>query len=296
MAHMDEVGFLVREVTPEGYIYMQAVGDWIDPVLLAQRWAISTPKGIVFGYSGAESVHAMPDNNPTPIPPQRQLFIDIGAKSKDEALRMGIRPGLPITPLGDFMVIGDGTRYLAKAFDDRALLAIMTELLPRLADEQLSVQLQFAATVQEEVGMRGSTLVFAQTKPDLVINLDVGIARDFPLYFGGGFSEPVLGKGPTLFVFDWGMIPNDKLVNYVAEVAIKSEIPFQFELEDNYEQDGCNLQKSDNGIPCINLGLPVRYPHSQSGIMERTDYDHLTDLLFQLIMDLTPQKIEALHP
>lgn len=296
MAHMDEVGFLVRDITPNGFIYLQHVGDWLDPVLLAKKWIISTPKGPVVGYSGAESIHALPEGTTAATPSQRKIFIDVGAKSKEEAMNMGIRPGLPITPDGGFTVLEGGTRYLTKALDDRALLAVMTEMLPQLQSLDLPVEVVFAATVQEEVGMRGSTIVFQQTKPDIVINLDVGIARDFPLHFSEGTTEPVLGKGPTVFVFDWSMIPNDNFVNYVTENATKAGIPFQYELEGNYGEDGCNLQRSGNGITCINLGLPVRYAHSHAGVMDRTDYDNMVKLLVNLIKELTPQKIAEMHP
>lgn len=295
MAHMDEVGFLVREITENGLIYMQPVGDWIDPIVLAQRWIISTPKGPVTGYSGAESIHAVPQHMPLHTPHQKEVFIDIGVHSKKEALNLGIRPGLPITPEGNFTILNCTNRYMAKALDDRALLAVITDLLLQLQSQELPIQLLVAATVQEEPGMRGSTIIFDQIKPDIVINLDIGIARDFPLYFSNGRSEPALGNGPTVFVFDWSMIPNDNLVNYVIDVATKKEIPIQFELEENYGQDGCNLQKSANGIPCINLGLPVRYAHSHAGIMDRSDYDQMVDLLTNLITELSPQKVTQIQ-
>lgn len=292
MAHMDEVGFLVREITEEGFIYMQAVGDWIDPVLLAQRWVISTAKGPIKGYSGVESIHATSEDMKLKAPPQKKIFLDIGAGSREEVLKMGIRPGLPITPEAVFTILPGGKRYMAKAFDDRALLAVMTEALEQLKDKDLDVQVIAAATVQEEPGMRGSMVVYEQTKPDIVINLDVGIARDFPLYFSEGKGQPVLGKGPSVFVFDWSMIPNDKLVNYIVETADKIKVPLQYELEGNYGEDGCNLQKSGKGVACVNLGLPVRYPHSHSGVMDRSDYEQMVKLLVELVQNLSPQTIE----
>lgn len=296
MAHMDEVGFLVRRISDDGFISMQAVGDWINPVVPAQRWVIMTPQGMVRGYSGVESIHAISEDTELATPKQKEIFIDVGAHSKAEVLRMGIRPGLPITPEGNFVVLNGTKRYMGKALDDRALLAVMTECFSQLQKEELEVQVMACATVQEEVGMRGAEIIFEQTKPDIVINLDVGIARDFPLYFSKdkGEPEPLLGGGPTLFVFDWNMIPNNKLVEYIMAIANKQGIPLQLELEDNYEQDGCNLQRSSKGIPVVNLGLPVRYAHSQAGIMDRSDYDLMVQLIVAIIQGLSPQTIKEM--
>lgn len=295
MAHMDEVGFIVREITENGFIYMQSTAYWIDPVLLAQRWVITTPKGPVIGYSGAESIHAIAEGTPLSVIPQKKIFIDIGVKSKEEAYNLGIRPGLPITPEGNFTILNGTSKYMAKALDDRALLAVITEVLQRLQNQKLPVQIVVAATVQEEAGMRGAEIIFEQTKPDIVFNLEVGIARDFPLYFSSEYKEPVLGKGPSVFVFDYYMIPNNKLVEYVVETATKTKIPIQYELEDNYGQDGSKLQTAGKGVAVVNLGLPVRYGHSQAGIMERSDYDQMIELLVNLIKDLSSEKIAEIY-
>lgn len=188
MAHMDEVGFLVREVTKEGYLRIDPAGSWLDPVLLSQKWVIMTPNGPVRGVTGAESVHIAEPESVKAIPPKK-LFIDIGVKSDQEAYSLGIRPGLPVTPETQFEIMNTGDRYVGKAFDDRVGLVVINEVLKRVSKHPLPNTVLVAATVQEEVGMRGAEVVYPSTRPDLVINIDIGLARDFPSLF---LSTPYL--------------------------------------------------------------------------------------------------------
>ena len=179
MAHMDEVGFLVREVTKEGYLRIDPAGSWLDPVLLSQKWIIMTPNGPVQGITGAESVHIAEPNSVKAVS-AKKLFIDIGASSDQEVYSLGIRPGLPITPETKFTTMNNANRFVGKAFDDRVGLVVINEVLKRVSKSNLPNTVLVAATAQEEVGMRGSTVVYPSTRPDLVINIDIGLARDFP--------------------------------------------------------------------------------------------------------------------
>lgn len=159
---------------------------------------------------------------------QKKLFLDIGASSKEEAEIMGIRPGLVITPDVTFEILNGTNRYCAKAFDDRIALAAIIQTLQELAEEELTCEVVVAATVQEEFVMKGSQAVFASTKPDVVINIEVGIAKDFPAHFPTHLSPtPKLGAGPTVFVYDNSMLASNGLVEHFSNLGI----PFQYEAE-----------------------------------------------------------------
>ena len=154
MAHMDEVGFFVREITEDGYLKIDPAGSWLDPVLLSQKWIVMGTKGPVQGMTGAESVHIAAPESVKAIS-DKHLFIDVGAKSDKEVYALGIRPGMPVTPDTKFSVMNNSQRYAGKAFDDRVGLVVITEVLKRIKDKTPNTVL-VAATTQEEVGMRGA--------------------------------------------------------------------------------------------------------------------------------------------
>ncbi|MGH9334148.1 MAG: M42 family metallopeptidase, partial [Vicinamibacteria bacterium] len=196
MAHMDEVGFLVRHIDDDGFLYVHNVGGYFDQSVLTQRLSILTARGEVLGYTGMKSGHILrPDERDRMIPLQ-DMFIDVGAKSRAEAEAMGLRPGLPVAYGTRFAVLNETGRYLAKAWDDRVGLAVITQALQQLRDRAHPNSVQVAATVQEEIGLRGASVVTETTKPDIVINLEIGIASDFPLLTSKSLSQEELGKGP----------------------------------------------------------------------------------------------------
>ncbi|MDE3156052.1 MAG: M42 family peptidase, partial [Acidobacteriota bacterium] len=228
MAHMDEVGFLVRYIDPNGFIFFNNVGGYLDQSVLTQRMTILTPKGPVTGYTGFKSGHIVSAEERNRLVHLQDMFIDIGVKSRAEAEALGVRPGLPITYGTKFTVLNGTNRYLAKAFDDRVGLAVATEALRQLKTLPHPNTVEMAATVQEENGLRGAAVVNATAHPDIVINLEIGIAGDFPLLTSPKLSQEVLGKGPGLFVFDASMLPNNTYVNWIAALAQAHGIPFQY--------------------------------------------------------------------
>ena len=297
MAHMDEVGFLIREIDEKGFVYFDNVGGWVDAVVLEQKWVISTPKGPVIGITGVESPHVISGYPKVESVSQKRMFLDIGVSSKAEAEALGIRPGLPITPLVTFEELNGTDRYVAKAFDDRIGLAVIIETIRQLRGEEIPCEVVVAATVQEEVGTRGALVVYESTKPDIVLNIEIGIARDFPVLYPNHLSEaPYLGKGPTIYVYDGSMIPNNNLVSFMVNVAENHHIPFQYESQVLwYSQDGCRLQTSGNGRAAINLGVPTRYVHSPYGIVDLSDFDQLVQLLKEALREMTGEVVDSIH-
>lgn len=296
MAHLDEVGFLVRYVDDNGFVYFHGVGGYFDQSVLTQRMAILTPKGSVIGYTGMKSGHILRPSERNQMVLVDDMFIDIGARSRQEAVEtFGVRPGLPIVYHTTFEVLNGTRRYLAKAWDDRVGLAVITEALKQFKTTPPPNTVHVAATAQEEIGLRGASVVQASTTPDIVINLEIGIAGDFPLMTSPKLSQGVLGKGPQLFVFDGSMIPSNNFVDWIIKTAWDSNIPLQFESVTGYGEDAAMLQKSATGIPAVNIGIPTRYGHSQSGVIDRADFDNTVKLIVQMVQRLTAAEVKAIR-
>ncbi len=295
MAHMDEVGFLVRHIDENGYLYIHNVGGYFDQSVLTQRLSILTPGGEVLGYTGMKSGHILRPDERDRMVPLSDMFVDVGATSRAEAEAMGLRAGLPVAYATKFEVMNGTRRYLAKAFDDRAGLAVITEALRRLRGRSHPNQVLVAATVQEEIGLRGASVVTASTSPDIVINLEIGLASDFPLLTSKALSQEELGKGAGIFVFDGSMIPNNKYIDWILKLADENTITVQLESVTGYGEDAAMIQKSARGVPAVNIGIPTRYAHSQSGVIDRADYDRTVDLVVKMIEHLTASEVASLR-
>ena len=306
MAHMDEVGLIVSDITDDGFIHFETLGGQTNEVLSGQIWQIHTTNGAVTGYTGLESGHTMPSFPPTEKINRKQLFIDIGASSRQEAEEMGIRVGLSITYGNGHSFSQNKTRILAKALDDRFALSIITELLEEIADnkETLPFNLYVAATTQEELGMRGSKIVYNSlpVQPDFVINLDIGFARDYPLLFSqvssapSTTSSPKLGLGMTISTHDSSMITNPRLIDYLIRMTRDSNTPYQLDSAMMSSTDACCLQQAGTGIPVVSLGIPVRYAHSHLSMMDSKDYDALLDFLRHFCRTYNLESHQRLFP
>jgi putative aminopeptidase FrvX len=294
-AHMDEVGFLVRAITPEGFIIFNPIGGWLPQVLLAQRWRIETPKGPIYGVTGVKAGHITPLEERNTVIQQENMFIDIGARGEAEARRLGIRPGLPIVPASEFTVLSNPRRYAAKAFDDRASLAVIIEALKQLAGKKHPNTVVVAATVQEEIGMRGAHPVAFSVRPDVALNLEIGVAGDYPSVTPK-LAQEKLGAGPAIFVYDNSMIPNNKLVEYIIDFAEKKKIPFQFSSVTGYGDDASVTQRfAPNGALAVNLGIPARYAHTHTTVIDRDDFDATVKLIVGLVQQLSEADVKRLR-
>lgn len=294
MSHMDEVGLMVDSITPDGFIKVIPIGGIYSSVSFAQRWQISTAKGLVEGYSGYDAPHLMDGKKKNQIPDMDKLFIDIGATSKQQAERQyGIRAGLSVAPVSRFTKLSD-RRYLAKSLDDRIGLAAITDTFKNLSPNHQPNQLFAAGTVQEEIGLRGASTIYASTEADVAINVEIGLADDYPVVVAERKNHVKLGSGPTLFIYDRSMIPNQALVDWVINLAERNQIPLQLEVERGYGEDGAKMQISGKGVPVINLGIPMRYAHQQAGVFDSQDYHQLVKLLGLIVANFDKNALEQI--
>jgi putative aminopeptidase FrvX len=290
-AHMDEVGAIVRFVTPEGMVKFQPSGGWLDQALVDQRWTILTAKGPVTAVSGLKSVHVTPPEERTRVTPREDVFLDVGARSKEEAEALGISPGDPMAPTSSFAALASG-RYVGKALDDRVGCVVLIETLRRLKEQGIKTPntIYFVGTVQEEIGARGARTAVALVKPALGLSLEAGIAADHP---GGrsDYAQEKLGAGPVIYLADAGMLVNLKLRDFLFQVGRTTNIPLQTEVTRGGFEDSMELQAYGTGVPAANIAVATRYLHSHNSVIERADLDRMIDLLVKVLAELDARKV-----
>jgi putative aminopeptidase FrvX len=291
--HMDEIGFMVRHVTKEGFVKFQPLGGWWDQVLLCQRVTIKTSKGDVSGVIGAKPPHLLSQDESKKVVEKKDMYIDIGATSKEEVAKAGVRVGDPIIPVSEFTVLANSRTYMAKAFDDRVGCALAVQVLELLAEDEHPNTVYAVGTVMEEVGLRGAKTTAHVIDPDVALILEVDICGDVP-----GIEEEEsavkLGGGPTVSFYDARMIPNLKLRDLVIATADELGIPLQFSAMSGGATDGGMIHLHNEGVPAVVIGVPTRHIHSHAAILHRDDYDQALDLVVAVVKKLDADTVEGL--
>ena len=293
-AHMDELGGVIRRVTPEGYLTMQMLGGWLDQALVDQRWTIIGSKGPVRAITGIRDIHILPRDEFNKVFPRDSIFLDVGAKNAAEVAAMGLEPGDPVAPDAPFEVMNGNQNYLGKAWDDRVGCAVLIAAMEKLAHTAHPNQIFWVATVQEEIGLRGARTASDVVKPDIGIALEGGVTRDAPGVHPEEAQE-LLGSGPALFLYDSSELPNRKFAALVKQVAKTKNIPLQTDVIQGYGDDSAQIQQSNGGVPTVNLVVPVRYTHSHNGIINRGDFDRMVDLLVGILQGLDAKTVANLR-
>ena len=293
-AHMDELGGMVRRITPKGFLTMQMLGGWLDQALVDQRWVIIGSKGPVKAVTGIRDVHVVPADERTRVYSRDSLYLDVGATTDAEVRAMGISVGDPIVPDAPFEVLNGTGNYLGKAWDDRVGCAVVVEAMRRLATTPHPNQIVYAITTQEEIGLRGAHTAADAIKPELGIAIEGGITGDV---FPGRPEETqaVLGGGPILFVYDSSALPNRKLGTFVKQTAAEKKLPLQLDLVQGYGDDSAEIQKSNGGVPTVNLLVPARYTHAHNGVINRRDFDQMVELLVAMLQKLDASTVAAIR-
>lgn len=292
-AHMDEIGFMVKYITEEGFIKFLPLGGWFDQVLLGQRVIIKTRRGDLVGLIGAKPPHLLPADERKKVVEKNDMYIDIGATSRGEVEAAGVAQGDPIVPRADFVVLANEKTYLSKAFDDRVGVAMMIALLREVASEAHPNTLFSVATVMEEVGLRGATTSVRAVDPDLAIVLESDIAGDVP-GIKPEESSIKMGKGPSILIYDARMIPNLKLRNLVMMLAEENKIPLQISYVEGGATDGGSIHLHNIGVPTVVIAVPARHIHSHSSIIHQDDFLNAVKLLKLLVLRLDERAVTEL--
>lgn len=278
--HIDEIGLMVKYISDEGYLYVSCVGGLNAETTTAQRVKIFNKNGIISGVFGSKPAHLTEDEEE---PTYESVFIDIGARNKEDALRR--------VSVGDYVVFDISPIMLmngnitARGLDNKAGAWVVAETLRRLKERNnFSCQVIGAATVQEENGAYGAEMLSASICPDICVVIDVYFASCSPDVEAIKFGECKLGLGPALFV---GSVSHKGLLASMENIAGQNNIPIQKLISPGWSgTDADRLFNKNGGIPTTNIGIPNRYMHSPVEIVNIDDLDKCVELLVYFCEDI----------
>ncbi len=279
--HLDEIGFMVSRITDEGFLKFQTLGGWLSQVMLAQQVQVMTRNGPLLGVIGSKPPHILPAEERKKLIEIKDMYIDIGAASKDEASAWGVRPGDMVVPHIAFATLHNEKLLLAKAWDNRVGCAVAIETLKRLQGSEHRNTVYAVGTVQEEVGLRGARTMANRIEPDVSIVIDTAIAGDTPGITPDDVSAKV-GGGPVMLLYDSSMVPHTPLRDLVIETAEQEGIPLQFDRMAGGGTDAGAFHVWGAGAPSVVLGPPVRYIHSHTSLLHLDDFVRTVDLVVAL--------------
>jgi len=270
-AHMDEVGLIITFLEKNGFLRFRTVGG-IDPrVLVSKRVLIG--KDRTPGVIGAKAVHLQKPKEREQVIPLDQLFIDIGAKSKEEAERK-VKPGDYAIFDTEYEELGCGI-IKARALDDRVGCALLLDLLK---ESWHNIRLFAVFAVQEEVGLRGARVASYAVRPEMGIALEGTVCADIP-GTEKDFQATRLGKGPALSIMDRSSIPNRAMLDEFLRLARENNIPVQFREATAGGNDAGAIHLAREGCPVASVSIPCRYIHTPCSVMSRADYEAARKLL-----------------
>ncbi len=281
-AHMDEIGFLVSDITPDGFLRVQPVGGW-NPATLssAEVDIINREEKPVRGVFGLISPHFLPKGKEREIPSIDELFIDVGAvDSLQVSEHLGIGIGSPVIPAGRFSYREESGTMVSKAFDDRIGVAALVEFALHLREKPPVNTVKLAFTVQEEVGVRGASVLSNTVEADFALIVEGAPADDIP----GGAQRPqtAVGKGAHVRIFDPTHIGSPRLLSHIDRLSREKSFVIQKSVRKGGGTDASKIALAGRGIEAIVVGVPVRYAHSHSGVCSLHDYRQLLELLYAL--------------
>ncbi len=292
-AHSDEVGLMVQAVRPNGTLQIIPLGSWITSNLPAHKvWVRNAEGNYIQGIVGSKPPHYMSEMEKKSTLEFRQLTVDIGARSQEEAIKdFKIRIGEPIVPYAEFDYDECHDLMIGKAFDNRLGCAGIISALKKLNEEELKVDVVAGFASQEEVGARGVVVTSRKIKPDLAICFEGCPADD--TIVDSYEAQTVMKKGPMLRHIDAKMITNPRFQRFALDLAVKKEIQVQEAVRAMGSTNGAAVHLSSEGVPTIVIGVPVRYAHTHYGFSTYFDYENAVNLACELLKVLDEDLIKS---
>ena len=283
-AHMDEIGFIVRKIEPSGYLRFEKLGGHDDRVLWAQRVWVRGEQGRLLGVIGAKSAHLTGPAEREKVVSFKEMYIDVGARSADEARAMGIRVGSPVGYASELTEVGLNTgRYIAHGLDDRAGCALLLQLLAELKDVELPGDLYAVFSTQEEVGLRGARTAAQALQPDVALAVDMTALDDTP---DTGTANLRLGEGPTIKIMDASLLAHPAVRRLLESAAAEAGVTTQAEILTGIGTDAGAFHQAGRGVPtgCISVGN--RYTHSPVEMLDIRDLEAALRLLKAAVLQV----------
>lgn len=294
-AHMDELGLIVRNITPDGFLLIERVGGMPEKTLMGQRMDLLTDDDqLIPCYVGAKSHHVTGSDEKYRVPTVHEMFVDLGVVGRPEVERLGIQVGDPITYTPNFHRFGDGM-ICSKALDNRVGVFVLLELLKEFSAHRPPCTLVFSFTVLEEFSIRGSLPTVTFTKPNAIISLDITIATDTPM--DKPLQPVAMRRGPAVKLMDFhgrgtlgGLFSSPKLRRFLEGLARKEGIELQREVIVGVITDPAfQLYLDDKGYVIAGLSIPTRYSHAAIQMCHERDIEQSIRLLKAASGAFTPE-------
>lgn len=286
-AHLDEVGFIVHALRPNGMIDFLPVGGWVVNNVPAHTVIIRTENNQkIKGITASTPPHFMSEAEKKAPLSFDNLVIDVGTNSKEETEALGIKIGDPIVPDVTFETLHNESILLGKAFDCRIGVAALLETMKEFSAhaETAEVEVTGALSTQEEIGIRGAKVVANQVDADLAIVFEGCPADDT---FTPDYKiQSALKKGPMLRDFDVSMITHPGFQKFALNIADKHQVKVQRSVRKGGGTNGAAYHLSEQGIPTIVVGIPVRYAHTHYGYVAYEDFLSAKDLVVNILKEL----------
>ncbi len=291
LGHMDEVGFVVRDINEKGCISLAPIGGWWSQTLLGQRVVVKNRLGKKFkGTIGSIPPHLLTDEVRAKPMELKHMLVDLGFSSKEDVINHGIQVGDAAILDGNFEVLTGSKRLLGKAFDNRYGCAMGLEVLEALKDVELDVHLAVGASVQEEVGIRGAQTIAYKIKPDAAIIFDCSPANDAS---GDKTAFGQLGAGPLVRFIDANFLPHRGFINYYVDLLEKHQLPYQY-YQSLGGTDAGAVHRQYEGIMTLTMCICARNIHTNSSIIDADDYSNALSAVLKLLDTLNSDTIEVL--
>lgn len=277
-AHMDEIGMVVSHVEPEGFLRFALIGGWDERVLPAQAVTLLTRDGArLRGVIGTAPPHIQKDEERRKPYGADALFIDVGARGRDEVAAMGIRVGDCAVPDRPFEHLTADT-VMGRALDDRAGCTVLIRVLQAIADEpRLPVNVAAAFTTFEEIGARGAHVAAHTIKPAMALVLEGTVAGDCP-GVPASRCPSRQGAGPAITIMDRHTHCSPVIVRFLEELADREGIPWQHKTPIFGGSDAARIHISRAGVPTGIVSVPCRYIHSACSTLRLDDLERTVEL------------------
>lgn len=294
MAHMDEVGLLVKYIDPSGLLYCEANGLIDERTLFATQIDIWTADGPRLGVVGVKSRHLLTDAELRTPPSINDMWVDVGATSAAGVAALGIEIGLPATFHPTARRMSDDV-LTSKSVDNRAGCSVLVEAAHAVAGESRDVELIFVWSTQEEIGSRGAQVAAQHLQPDLAVVLDTMPANDASTPIRHAAS--VVGGGPAIRAQDIragrGTIYSVAARRRIRSVAEREGIPYQLDVFPTWT-DACGVHLAGRGIPTAGVYIPRRCSHSPNEVIDLRDLDATAALVTAFLRDVDADSVRTM--
>ncbi len=281
--HMDEVGLIVSKIDENGFIRFKKVGGIDDRLLLSQRVVIG--KDSIPGVIGIKAIHLLEKEERKKVVKSDDMYIDIGAKTKDDALKY-ISIGDYISFDSKYIEFGENNNYIkAKALDDRIGCAILLEMLKYSYESDI----YFCFSVQEEVGLRGATVLSHRINPDVSIIIEATTCSDVPSAEIHEYATR-LCEGPAISIMDRASYSNKNLNKYIVDIAKENNITFQYKQSTFGGNDAGAISVSGDGCETAVISVPCRYIHSPASVICKDDFTSTKKLVKCILYNINMYK------